>query len=225
MVRLDVWLVEHEFFSSRQTAKRAIRAGTVLLNGKAAKPSSRVKPSDSVIVSEKALDRPSGYWKLKQIDEFLGESSFVKPGARVLDIGSSAGGFVQYLYEHGVCVVGVEVSPEFIAHLRALASSMDHVRIVQADAFKIDPAELGGQGQFDAILIDVTTSPEGTMTLVKKYLGLLRNPGTMVVAFKTKPAPDVTAILVHRLEALNLSCRPITLSESRHEVHIVAFRT
>ena len=110
MPRLDSWLVEQGYFSSRQAAKRAIRAGHVKVNGEPAKPSKQIRNSESVTVSKESLDTPVGYLKLKQIDDAIG--NVVTSTALALDIGSSAGGFLRYLAECGATATGVEVSEE-----------------------------------------------------------------------------------------------------------------
>ncbi|UCH03848.1 MAG: cell division protein FtsJ, partial [Candidatus Thorarchaeota archaeon] len=95
MSRLDIWLVEQGHFSSRQAAKRAIRAGHVKVNGELAKPSKQIRGSESVTVSKESLDTPVGYMKLKRIDDSIG--NVVTSATLALDIGSSAGGFLRYL--------------------------------------------------------------------------------------------------------------------------------
>ncbi len=93
MSRLDIWLVQQGLFSSRQIAKRAIKAGHVIVNGKVAKPSSIVNGTESIIIADMAHDVPFGYSKISQILSQLG-SSTIRPGDLVLDVGCSAGGFL-----------------------------------------------------------------------------------------------------------------------------------
>ena len=108
--RLDVLLVRRGLFSSRQRAKEAIKRGFIVVNGKKCeKPAESVHldakievllPDSPLIVegsegSEEAsmLDVPKGFWKLKEIDERF---SIIKEGDVVVDLGSSAGGFLIY---------------------------------------------------------------------------------------------------------------------------------
>jgi len=59
------------------------------------KPSYDVAYSDLIEVTQ-GMDMPAGYWKLKEIQEKTG---FIKNGDSVLDIGSSAGGFLLFASE------------------------------------------------------------------------------------------------------------------------------
>ena len=63
MPRLDIWLVSNGYFSSRQIAKRAIRAGHVTINGIKTKPSKFVTGDETIEVSSVSVDFPIGYTK------------------------------------------------------------------------------------------------------------------------------------------------------------------
>jgi len=63
------------------------------------KPSFDVAYSDSIEITE-GMDRPAGYWKLKDIQE---KTNLIKKGDRVLDIGSSAGGSLFCIRDRIAC--------------------------------------------------------------------------------------------------------------------------
>ena len=126
--RLDVLLVRKGLFSSRQRAKEAIKRGFIVVNGKKCeKPAESVHldakievllPDSPLIVegserSEEAfmLDVPKGFWKLKEIDERF---SIIKEGDVVVDLGSSAGGFLIYASKKARKVYGIEYSLSLI---------------------------------------------------------------------------------------------------------------
>ena len=67
MPRLDVWLVETGQFSSRQAAKRAIKEGLVIVNGKKCKPSTQVSEKDTIELLSTEADVPQGFQKLKEL--------------------------------------------------------------------------------------------------------------------------------------------------------------
>ncbi|MEM4702676.1 MAG: S4 domain-containing protein, partial [Archaeoglobaceae archaeon] len=107
-MRLDVLLVKRGFFKSRNRAKIAIEHGLVIVNGKVVKkPSMEVEYDAEIIVLD---DKPAGYWKLKELDEKFG---IFKGDEVVLDLGSSAGGFLLYASEKAKFVYGIEFSREF----------------------------------------------------------------------------------------------------------------
>ena len=90
-MRLDLYLVREKLVASRSRAQRAIKSGLVAVDGMTIlKPSFDVTRVNSVIVAA-SVDKPAGYWKLKGIQEAVG---LIKIGDVVLDIGSSAGGFL-----------------------------------------------------------------------------------------------------------------------------------
>lgn len=98
IMRLDKYLSEGAF-SSRTKAARAIERGLVLLNGKTAKPSDEVKPSDVVTVLESKENYVSegGFKLAKAFSEF---GSDVR-GKVFADIGASTGGFTDVLLRNG----------------------------------------------------------------------------------------------------------------------------
>lgn len=223
MPRLDSWLVEQGYFSSRQAAKRAVRAGHVKVNGEPAKPSKQIKGSESITVSKESLDTPVGYLKLKQIDDSIG--NIVTSTTLALDIGSSAGGFLRYLAECGAAVTGVEVSDEFTQSLEKLVNDYPNVSVLFDDAFTMDPMIVGENEKVDLLLIDVTTDPQGTLMLVKKFSVLLKKEGWLVAAFKSKTTPTAISNLRDSVSGLGFTIvQDIVLNDTLHELHVVAVR-
>ena len=223
MPRLDSWLVEQGYFSSRQAAKRAIRAGHVKVNGEPAKPSKQIRNSESVTVSKESLDTPVGYLKLKQIDDAIG--NVVTSTALALDIGSSAGGFLRYLAECGATATGVEVSEEFTQSLEKLVNEYPSVSVLFDDAFTMDTMIVGENETLDLLLIDVTTEPQGTLMLVEKFSALLKKEGWLVASFKSKTTPTAISSLCDSVSGLGFTIvQDIVLNDTLHEFHIVAVR-
>jgi len=221
MPRLDVWLIEQRKFTSRQAAKRAIKAGHVTVNGKLAKPSTQVKGTEIVIISSDASDFPIGYEKLKQLDELSG-FDIVEPGNLVLDIGSSAGGFLCYLAEKQASAIGIEISKEFEEKLKAVVNKHENLSLIIGDAFFIDPIDICPENELDLLLIDVTTDVSGTISLIERFSPLLKENGKLVAAFKIKEIkPDV----LNKISSLSYTkIETITLDKSRQELHLIAFR-
>jgi len=223
MPRLDVWLVETGRFRSRQTAKRAIRDGLITVDGRIAKPSTEVNGTESVAISE-VSDVLMGYDKLSRLDAIVGGNLIVQSD-KALDIGSSAGGFLEYLLEKGAVVKGVEVSERFKDALLQLASANSNLSIVMEDAFKIDPFSLFGESELDLLLVDVTTDPQGTAFLIERFSPLLRRGGRLIAAFKSKTMPSTVSLLKDRVSNLGYAdvCT-VVLDDSRQEFHVTAIR-
>lgn len=149
-MRLDEYLVREGLAVSRARAKRLIERGMVKVDGKpASKPSQKVEYGRSVTVEGE--DMPEGYFKLKSIQE---QSGLLWEGDVVLDIGSSAGGFL--IFASGIAseVVGIEFSREFEGPLAEVEKARPNVKVVFDDAFTMDMAKLGGP--YDVILNDMT---------------------------------------------------------------------
>src|SRR5674536_196005 len=109
-MRLDLYLVREKLVASRSRAQRSIKSGLVAVDGRTIlKPSFDLTHGNSIIVAA-SVDKPAGYWKLKGIQEAVG---LIKIGDVVLDIGSSAGGFLWYAAEFAEKVNAIEFSSSF----------------------------------------------------------------------------------------------------------------
>jgi len=222
--RLDIWLVEEGFFTSRQAAKRAIKEGLVTVNGVPVKPSKKITGKEDVIVSSLASDLPQGYEKLKQIDDFLG-GILASDNTFALDIGSSAGGFLFYLDEKGARSIGIEVSMTFARKLRKIVDSSENLSLIVDDAFTIALEEVCDFGELDLLLIDVTTEPEGTLQLIRRFTPLLKQEGRLIAAFKSKIDDDEIASIRQGILAADYTdIQTIVLDSSRQEFHLIAIR-
>ncbi len=101
-MRLDVYLVENNFFSSRTKAQFAIKNGDVDVNGAHCRPSYDVLTGDVVTVRNNLKYVGRGGYKLeKAIDMFKLDFS----GKTVLDIGASTGGFTDCALINGAAKV------------------------------------------------------------------------------------------------------------------------
>ncbi|MHA1485358.1 MAG: S4 domain-containing protein [Candidatus Thorarchaeota archaeon] len=222
MPRLDVWLTEQKLFSSRQMAKRAIRDCGVTVDGKLAKPSTWISGKEEVLINDRASNAPQGYSKLMAIESAL-DIQFVRPGILALDIGSSAGGFLTYLAEKGAKVTGLEFSQEFSIQLKEISETYPDVSVLLCDAFDVDPMIICGPNELDLLLVDVTTNPDSTITLTKRFTPLLKRGGMIVVAMKIKPTSEKLHVLQDKLTELGYrDIQKIVLDQSRQEVHLIA---
>lgn len=107
-VRLDKLLVEKGFFETREKAQEAIENGLVLLPGKAIlKPSTLVDRDVPIIIQARPKYVSRGGYKLEKALEYWGINV---GGLDCLDTGSSTGGFVDCLLQHGAArVIAVDV--------------------------------------------------------------------------------------------------------------------
>jgi 23S rRNA (cytidine1920-2'-O)/16S rRNA (cytidine1409-2'-O)-methyltransferase len=107
--RLDVLLVEKEFFQTRSRAQAAIMAGLVFVNGEKIEKAGQPVAAEAVVEihGEKNPYVSRGGLKLEAALEEFGISP---AGLVCLDIGASTGGFTDCLLQKGArCVYAVDV--------------------------------------------------------------------------------------------------------------------
>jgi len=176
-MRLDVLLVKKGFFTSRSRAKEAIKRGFVLVNGKkVTKPSAEVDFESEIEVLQP--ERPRGYWKLKEIDEHFNLFSGKEV---VLDLGSSAGGFLLYASEKAKRVYGIEYSREFEEQLGKIERQRPNVKVFIADAFSFDTSLLP---EIDIILNDLTLPFSASFRAMQRFLPKLKEGGLVLFVHK-----------------------------------------
>ncbi len=180
-MRLDKLLVARGLVSSRSKAKELIKRGLVRVNGRPiTKPSAEVEFSADLEVL--AEERPRGYWKLKELDERWG---IFEEGQVVLDLGSSAGGFLLYASERvgeRGRVYGIEFSRDFEGVLRRIERERKNVKVFIEDAFKFDVSKLES---LDVILSDLTLDPSSSLKATLRFVPLLRKGGYVLFVMKT----------------------------------------
>ena len=142
-MRLDVFLVEKNHFSSRQKAQNAIKEGAVCVNGKIVlKPNFECAEFDSIEILKETNPYVSrGGYKLEAAIKhfYLDFKDKV-----VLDIGSSTGGFTDCALKHGAKLVyaldvGTNQLDESLRN-RSDVISMEQTNILDVESFptKID---------------------------------------------------------------------------------------
>jgi 23S rRNA (cytidine1920-2'-O)/16S rRNA (cytidine1409-2'-O)-methyltransferase len=224
VTRLDIWLVEHGHFTSRQIAKRAIKAGLITVDGKSCKPSTTIRGTESVEVLDAFADTSRGFQKLQAIDRLL-DGTLVFQGGFALDIGSSAGGFLSYLARKGMHAVGIEVSERFLKNLELLVEENDGISVVIADAFDVDPFTIAKSSTLDLLLIDVTTDPQGTLELAETFTPLLKPGGQILVALKSsQDQGSITETETHIRGMGYKNLKSIILDAQRKEFHVTGHR-
>jgi 23S rRNA (cytidine1920-2'-O)/16S rRNA (cytidine1409-2'-O)-methyltransferase len=212
-MRLDSYLVEIGNLGSRGRAKRAIIEGHVRVNERViTKPSYDVAYSDKIEITEN-LDKPAGYWKLKEIQEKTG---IIKKGDSVLDIGSSAGGFLLFASEVASHVHGIEFSHEFRPELKRLAHERPNITVEFGDVFTMTFES----GKFDVLLLDITASPLSSIKALENVLTSLKSKGLLLQVLKLPKERDRDPIL-RKLSSLGLEIVQVLESEKK-EAYIIA---
>ncbi|AIY90630.1 S4 domain-containing protein [Geoglobus acetivorans] len=179
-MRIDVWLFRNGYFESRSRAKLAVKKGLVLVDGRVVKPSYDVRGDERIEVLEEG--KPAGYFKLREIDRQWNLFEGVKV---VLDLGSSAGGFLMYASERAGTVIGIEFSREFEEALRNVGRERKNIRVFIADAFSFDISLLP---EIDLILCDLTLEPDSSLKALSRFLPKLRKGGRILFVSKGKEA-------------------------------------
>ncbi len=212
-MRLDVRLVETGVLSSRSRAKRAVIERFVMVNGRiVTKPSYDVAYSDNITVRED-IDRPGGYWKLKKIQEKM---QLLKAGDRVLDIGSSAGGFLLYASEIASEVHGIEFSREFAGDLSAISQKHPNVTYEFADVFTSSQEP----ERYDVLLLDITAKILSSIKALIHVLPSLKRGGMLLQVLKSFQNKE-REIITQQLSSMGLDIIEILEAEKK-EAYLIA---
>lgn len=212
-MRLDAYLVKIGNFSSRDRAKRAITNGQVKINGIVVTKTSRDIAYSDIIEIAEGFDKPAGYWKLKMIHE---RTNLLKPQDSVLDIGSSAGGFL--LFASGIAknVHGIEFSREFYPGLKKIENELSNVTVEFSDVFKM-PFE---SEKYDVLLFDITVSPLSSIKALNNALPALKKGGLLLLVLKLPKDRDREPIL-KLLSLMGLEIIDM-LEPEKEEVYVIA---
>ena len=213
-MRLDSHLVEIGNLGSRGRAKRAIMEGHVRVNDKIiTKPSFDVGYSDNIEITS-GLDRPAGYWKLKDIQE---KTNLIKNGDRVLDIGSSAGGFLLFACEIASYVHGIEFSQEFRPELEKIAHEKPNIIVEFADVFTIAPNAI-----YDVLLLDITVSPLSSIKALENVFPSLKKGGRLLQVLKLPKSSEKEPILA-KLTSMGFDIEQVIEAE-KQEAYVIAMK-
>lgn len=218
-MRLDAYIVGMGDFKSRGRAKSAIAAGSVKVNGAVITKASRDVTSEDEIEVAEGLDKPRGYFKLKRIQE---ESGILQPGDRVLDIGSSAGGFILFASELAGHIKGIEFSREFRSELGKIAYEKKNVEIMFGDIFTVPLHELSEE-PVDVILSDITLEPEDSVKVLKRVLPLLKENGKVLQVLKM-PNKKNPKPLLSKIKSLGVEILQVINSE-KQEIYVIACKS
>ncbi len=212
-MRLDSYLVDIGDLGSRGRAKRAIEEGHVKVNGVViTKPSYDVAYSDKIEVTE-GMDKPAGYWKLKEIQE---KTDIIKAGDTVLDIGSSAGGFLLLASEIASKVHGIEFSREFRTELGKIAHEHPNITIEFDDVFTMSFEKV----RYDVLLMDITADPLSSIKALENALHALKTGGMLMQVLKLPKKKDREPIL-KMLSSLDLTVIDV-LEPEKKEAYVIA---
>jgi 23S rRNA (cytidine1920-2'-O)/16S rRNA (cytidine1409-2'-O)-methyltransferase len=181
-MRLDEYMVEKGLVSSRVKAKRAVANGMVLVNGAMKGKASYLVKRDDIItlVDEKIADMPYGYYKLREIQK---QKKIISGKDVVLDLGSSAGGYLLFASEVAKKVYGIEFSPDFELRLKRIEREHKNVKVFIANVFTADFSEFL-EGEVSIILNDLTLNWMGSMDALSKALPSLKKGGKALMTIK-----------------------------------------
>ncbi len=217
-MRLDAFLVKQKKVASRGRARRAITNGLVKVDGKIIlKPSMQVGYDNEIDVQED-IDVPAGYLKLKDIQDRTG---IIHPGDDILDLGSSAGGFLIFASGIAGSIKGIEYSEEFVWHLNRITMSHSNITVIKDNVFTMPLSSMSDR-PVDVIFNDITVEPLDSIKVLARVLPLLKSGGRVLQVLKLSDR-SVLDDCTNRLKELGLTIRHILEPEKR-EVYVIAVR-
>lgn len=225
MGRLDTHLVKKGLIPTRSRAKRAIVYGLIKVNGKIIqKPAYAIKPTDQIEILNEIAMKPQGYWKLHAITNLMNQKIFTATDI-VLDLGSSAGGFLEFAAQRCQQVYGIEISDEFAHILYQLKQKYPNVSIRIVDVFVFDPLQNPVLEPLDIILNDLTLDPVVSIKALAIFLPFLKKQGYILMSIKIgKYDSEICKKYVHdKFKTLNLSILHILdIDPDKEEFHLLA---
>lgn len=217
-MRLDTYLVDMGYFSSRARAKDAIIRGNVRVGGNVVtKPSKDVSTYLLIEVVE-GLDMPKGYFKLKLIQE---ASGIICEGDTVLDLGSSAGGFLLYASKIAEKIQGIEYSKDFHAELSKITDEHENVSVKFGDVFTLPLYEMSSE-KVDVILSDMTLEPADSLVALKRVLPLLKEGGKLLQVIKIKKRESREPFL-SKIEAMGIEILQV-IEPEKQEIYVIGHK-
>lgn len=225
MGRLDIFLVESGLIPTRSRAKRAIVFGLIKVNGKIIhKPAYSVKKNDNIEILNEIATKPVGYWKLHAINNLINLKIFTSNDI-VLDLGSSAGGFLEFAAKYCKKVFGVEISDNFEPILNQLKKQYSNISVLIADIYTLEPKKIPMIEQIDIILNDLTLEPAESMKIFLRFLPLLKKRGYIIMSIKQgKYSLNKCKIFIENaFNKVNLSIlRILDIDPDKKELHVIA---
>lgn len=178
-MRLDKYLIENNFFPSREKAQTAIKHNTVMVNGKIVTKASMDIGEEMKVEVIDLFNKFVSMGGLK-LEKAIKDFSLDFQGCEVLDIGSSTGGFTDCALQFGAAhVVAVDVGTQQLAE--SLRMDARVVSIENKDFRELAPEEVGNR-KFDFIVSDVSFI---SLTYILPYCGTFLKPdGQMMLLIK-----------------------------------------
>lgn len=200
--RLDEALALAGLFDSTGSARRAVMAGLVLVNGvPASKPGTPVRSDDVLSLAKKDRFVGRGGFKLEAALDFF---QIDPTGRRCLDIGASTGGFTDCLLQRGALrVVAVDVGRGQLDWKLRNDPRVDiregvNARVLDASDFQPAPALAVGDVSFISLTL-----------ILPAVFGVVERGGDLVFLIKPQfeaPREAVERGGVVRDEAVRLGC-------------------
>ena len=173
-MRLDKYLVESGFVSSRTLAAKLIAAGDVQVNGKVArKASTLVGPEDTPYVRQSELTEyvsRAGHKLVGALDAF---PDIEVEGKRCLDAGASTGGFTDVLLRRGAA----HVAAMDVGHDQLVDALRQDPRVSVYEGLNVrylKPEDIGGQVELtvsDLSFISLTLVMEALVNATETGIG------------------------------------------------------
>ena len=178
-MRIDVFLTENGYVSSRKRAQDLIASGCVTVDGKIVpKPSYQIEEGEHEIVIENDLAYVSrGGLKLEAaLDCFLPDIK----GLVALDIGASTGGFTHCMLSRGAKKV-FAVDSGYGQLAKELREDSRVISMERFNARNLSPTDLGGE-RVDLIVMDVSFI--SATYIIPNFKALLKENGHAICLIK-----------------------------------------
>ncbi|UXF00740.1 hypothetical protein IB67_04000 [Fervidobacterium riparium] len=216
-VRLDIALLHKGFAESRTKARQIIETGNVVVNGKVCTdPSKLIKKDDSIyLLKELKYVSRAGY----KLEGLFNEYNIELKDRIACDIGSSTGGFVDFLLQHGVKkVYAVDVNTK---QLHPKVATDPRVCKIEKNARELHFEDIGEK--VDVVTVDVSFI--SVTKLLKPIKSLLNSNGHAIILIKPQFEVGHKHSGVVRKRELHVTILENLLDEFIHEEFIPDYLT
>lgn len=179
-IRIDQFLVNNNYFETRQQAKTNIMAGNVLVdNEKIIKPGEMINPEKIKEIRIKTNSCKYASRAGLKLEQAIKEMNIDFQDKIVLDVGSSTGGFTDCALTYGAKEVNaLDVGTnQLLYRLR----NNKRVKVFEQTNFRTIPKDFFGQ-KFDIIMMDVSFI--SISLLIENVYNNLKDDGYFVVLIK-----------------------------------------
>lgn len=144
----------------------------------------------------------------------------------MLDVGSSAGGFLLFASEVAKKVYGIEYAKEFKKKLGKIEKENKNIKITFGNVFQIDPLKITKGKKVDLLLHDLTLNFISSIRALSGIISVLKENGRLLMVVKVgrEDVNELKNAVRKFFEHLNLTEIKFIESDDKNEFYVNAVK-